>query len=254
MNLRIDCSGGFAGDMFTAALLNLGADYDFVSNAMRKSGEKIGRIGIGKRKTEDGATQLLLNFYSEEKHLNSDIIYNILTEIFSQFKTPDIYREFGIKVLQILIEAEKKAHKQNVFKELSKHHKHNGDITFLHEAQDILIDITGAVTAMESLEVNPEATLGLPVNVGNGKIKFSHGILDVPAPATKIILDNYGIEWERGEINHELCTPTGASLLAALLPETDISNEENITILKSGYSRGSKVLPIPPLKIDLIGK
>ena len=60
-----------------------------------------------------------------------------------------------------------------------------------------------------------------------GKVNFSHGVLDVPAPATRIILEKFNVEWKKGPVDTELCTPTGASILAALIEKNDIKSFEN---------------------------
>ena len=53
------------------------------------------------------------------------------------------------------------------------------------------------------------------VNVGNGTISFSHGIFEVPAPATKYILNACKINWQKSDLyRKEMTTPTGASILA----------------------------------------
>jgi len=53
-----------------------------------------------------------------------------------------------------------------------------------------------------------------------------------------------------GPIEKELCTPTGAAILAALNAKLDKKNGN--LIQKEGLSRGSKDFPIPPLKIHLV--
>lgn len=252
MKLILDGSGGFAGDMFTAALLDAGADFNNVQHAMINSGKRLGNIRIDSEKTDDGSTQLFISLEADKDHVHAEFITEILENSFDELGIDCIYREFGRKVLNILIEAENEAHKMQVFEKLKHHHGHEHNGTILHEAQDILIDIIGAVTGMESLGLSPSASLIKPVRTGEGKVEFSHGILDIPAPATKIILEKYNIKWEKGPVETELCTPTGASLLAALIKKNGGNDSGEFTILGEGASRGSKILPIPPLKIYLV--
>ncbi len=128
-------------------------------------------------------------------------------------------------------------------------HKHGGD-AFLHEAQDIVIDITGAVLGMQYLQVEPRASLLAPLRVGGGKVKFSHGHLPVPSPATRIIMEEYDIPWEFGPLDTELCTPTGSAILAALGAKRE---KEAPKGSKLGQSRGTKDIDVPPLKVYLKG-
>jgi tRNA-Thr(GGU) m(6)t(6)A37 methyltransferase TsaA len=128
-------------------------------------------------------------------------------------------------------------------------HHHSSDDALLHEAQDILIDITGCVTGLQLLDIEPEAIITNPVSVGNGTVNFSHGKLPVPAPATDIILKKYNIPWKYGPVNTELCTPTGAAILAALKATEGKEPGESI---KKGYARGTKKLDIPPLCVGII--
>ncbi|MEN8222561.1 MAG: nickel insertion protein [Acidobacteriota bacterium] len=252
MKLLIDGSGGFAGDMFTAALINAGADSNTVKHNMEKCGSRLGRVQIESENNSDGSSKLAISLEAEHDHIGAGHIREKLKKSFNDIKTPPLYREFGINVLEILIEAENEAHKMNVFEKLMHEHKHHHHGTVLHEAQDIIIDIIGAVTGMELLGVLPDASLISPVRTGEGKVEFSHGILDVPAPATRVILDNYNIEWKKGPVDTELCTPTGASLLAALLKNNVKPDMGETKISGEGSSRGTKTLPIPPLKIYIV--
>ena len=81
----------------------------------------------------------------------------------------------------------------------------------LHEvgALDSIIDIVGAVHAMETLAV--DRVVVSPMNVGRGMVQSAHGVFPVPAPATVRLLGDAPV-FSRGP-EAELLTPTGALLL-----------------------------------------
>lgn len=86
-----------------------------------------------------------------------------------------------------------------------------GDVHF-HEvgALDAVADVTGVCYALYLLQ--PERILVSPIHVGSGTVRCAHGVMPVPAPATARLLT--GIPYYTGQIRGELCTPTGAALLA----------------------------------------
>ncbi len=272
MKLIINPQGGMAGDMFTAALVSAGADFNTIQKAMLAAGQKLGSAQIELKHAPDGASQLSIKLDSNRHHLGGNEARRILTDLFRDFDIKEKYRKFGEKILEILLNAEIKAHKEfNIVIEddhthdhthphphshdHDHHHHHNHDETensFLHEAQDIVIDIMGAVTGMQLLDIEPEAELSAPVSVGGGFVVCSHGKLSIPAPATTVILRESGIPWEKGPIDVELFTPTGAAILAALSPplkESASPAPEEINTKTTGTARGTKLLEIPPLKI-----
>lgn len=75
--------------------------------------------------------------------------------------------------------------------------------------KDAIMDIT-AVCYLMNL-IGAEKILASPVHVGSGSVHCAHGIMPVPAPATEYLLR--GIPYYQGDIKGELCTPTGAALL-----------------------------------------
>jgi uncharacterized protein (DUF111 family) len=251
MELLIDPSGGIAGDMFSASLISAGADPKQMVRVMSEAASKLGSADITIQSTSDHSTRLHIKLNALDPHLNAGRAREILNSLFEDLKIKKNYRTLGEKILNILLNAEIKAHSENIF--FHQHaHTHPSGETNLHEAQDIIIDITGAVKGMQELNIKPHITLLAPVSVGNGYIDFSHGRLPVPAPATKIILDKYQIPWKQGLVNTELCTPTGASILAALdAAVSETISLDKINVSASGQSRGTKDLDIPPLKIYL---
>jgi uncharacterized protein (DUF111 family) len=280
MKLYINPQGGIAGDMFSAALIDAGADKEKVTKAMKTAAETIGRASISHVKTSDGCSRLQIRVEHHHGHLSSHKAIHLLEHLFEDFNIKPVYREFGFKMLRALISAEKKAHAQHDFqmdtlsfhhhqdnhhhhdeaehahaREVEEHHHHHHDDSlyqepevWLHEAQDILIDIMGAVVGLQELNAPVKAMLVAPVSYGGGSVSFSHGTLKVPAPATQVMIDANGIPVKAGPIEIELFTPTGAAVLTALGAfQTGLAPAT--TLIAHGKSRGTKDLPIPPLEI-----
>lgn len=264
MKLLIDPEGGLAGDMFAAALVSAGADFKIMQKAMLTAGEKLGSAQIEIKQTADGSSQFFIALSPEKRHLGGNEARAILEELFSQFNIREKYRNLGLNILEILIKAEKRAHAEYnivIGGEHSHSHHHNNqhthhhhppgiEETFLHEAQDIVIDIIGAVTGLQQLDIEPGAELLYPVSVGGGHVHFSHGTHSIPAPATTIMLKEYHIQWKKGPVDMELFTPTGAAILAALGSSLNTSIDiGTLDVVSIGKARGSKILEIPPLKL-----
>lgn len=272
MKLLIDPSGGFAGDMFTAALISAGAPFERLRQVMLTAAEMLGNAEIDLTRATDGAARLLIRLSNNESHMPGGEGFAILEAIFDQYPLAEPLRDFALRTLTILLEAEHKAHHEHPALAGKHHHdshSHGGrsparmhthprglqfapdlhSTTFLHEAQDIVIDILGAAYGMQALGLLPVAGLHCPVSAGGGTITFSHGTLDVPSPATSGIFSQHRIPYRKGPIEKELCTPTGAALLAALgakLTATPLPEGP------SGYSRGTRDYPIPPLRVFLV--
>lgn len=86
------------------------------------------------------------------------------------------------------------------------------DEVHFHEvgALDAVADVVGVCYAMYLLA--PDKIVASPVHVGSGFVRCAHGVVPVPAPATAFLLE--GVPSYGGEVKGELCTPTGAALVA----------------------------------------
>ena len=109
------------------------------------------------------------------------------------------------------------------------------DIHF-HEVgtMDAVADITAVCLLMK--EIAPDEVVVSPVHVGSGQVECAHGILPVPAPATAFILK--GVPIYGGKIKGELCTPTGAALLKYYA--TRFGDMPAMKVQSIGYGMGRK--------------
>ena len=74
---------------------------------------------------------------------------------------------------------------------------------------DAIADVAGVCYALHLLA--PDEIVVSPIHVGSGQVRCAHGVMPVPAPATAHLLA--GAPIYGGNIQGELCTPTGAALL-----------------------------------------
>lgn len=203
--LYIDCSMGCAGDMLTAALLELHPDKD---DFLRRMNAALGGKAVlsaspdskcGLRGTH---VTVLINGDEEGEKTHNHHEHTSITEIMAFIDSVPLDEAIRInakKVYSIIAEAE------------SRVHGHLMENVHFHEvgSLDALADVLSVCALMH--ELAPERILASEVNVGSGTVRCAHGVLPVPAPATELILR--GVPIYSGQIRSELCTPTGAALL-----------------------------------------
>lgn len=203
--LYIDCSMGCAGDMLTAALLELHPDKDdFLSRMNAALGGKAVLTAAPDSKCGIIGTHVtvLINGDEEGEKTHHHHEHTSITEIMAFIDSVPLDEAIRInakKVYSIIAEAE------------SRVHGHPMENVHFHEvgSLDALADVLSVCALMH--ELAPERILASEVNVGSGTVRCAHGVLPVPAPATELILR--GVPIYSGQIRSELCTPTGAALL-----------------------------------------
>lgn len=129
---------------------------------------------------------------------------------------------------------------------------HGMPVSDIHFHEVGTIDAVADVTAVCLLmnEISPDEVVVSPIHVGCGKVECAHGILPVPAPATALILK--GVPIYGGEIEGELCTPTGAALLKHFA--TRFGAMPVMSVDAIGYGMGKKDFPAANCVRVLLGE
>jgi uncharacterized protein (TIGR00299 family) protein len=211
--LLIEPSGGMAGDMFLAALL----DMEHPAFGLDEL-EQMARVLVPERvhlelmSAERGGFRVrVLDVQTAE---SADPPERHLAELLALVESSSLSpaaRARAERVLRRIAEAEARVHGIDV------------EEVHFHEvgAVDTLIDVCGAALALERLGI--ERVLATTPYVGGGTVQCAHGELPVPTPGTAELLR--GIPQRRGP-GGERVTPTGAALLAELVgafePEEDL--------------------------------
>jgi pyridinium-3,5-bisthiocarboxylic acid mononucleotide nickel chelatase len=216
--LIFDPFHGAAGDMITGALLDCGADHALVLAAMRSV---VAEPGIS-HVTRAGIQAVKVDTHATPAHRTFAEVMDRLDGAATHIPAPAL--AMARRVFGRIQRAEEQVH---------------GEHAHFHEvgADDAIADIVGACTALHALKV--DGVKVLPITVGHGTATGSHGIFPIPAPATALILKDSGLISVAGDHLGELCTPTGAALLAEFATLT-APGPMAYTILSVGYGAGTR--------------
>ncbi len=246
--LYLDCNMGAAGDMLTAALIELVPEPDKFARKLNSLGipnvkfekhtaVKCGITGTGMTVTVGGAEEdehMHEHHHEHEhehehhhEHHHHHAGMHDIEHIVSHLNVSGKVKNDILAVYGVIAEAESIAHGVPVT-----------EIHF-HEVgtMDAVADITAVCMLME--EISPDEVIASPVRTGFGQVQCAHGILPVPAPATAHILQNIPVY--SGNIEGEMCTPTGAALLKHFV--TRFGEMPVMTVQKTGYGMGKRDFP-----------
>jgi len=233
----IDCQiAGVSGDMLMGALIDLGASTRKISEAMKFAEDNLKGCTILQMEanavTRKGIAARKVNIKFEEEvrgRLGAEI-EEAIVKTSANLRLPSKAEQFALNTIRTLISAEKKVHGGRI------------DKVHFHElgSADTLADIIGVTVAIEDLNLFDNTMIyATPVAVGSGFLKFSHGVVSVPAPATLEILRSKNFPMIDQSVNGELATPTGVSLLVNLVRKV-ISSYPSMRPTAVGYGAGTK--------------
>lgn len=216
----LDAFSGLSGDMLVGAFVDAGADGQELIESLRSLNtgaefrlEPVKRNGIA-------GTKFHVDGTDSKKHRHLPHIVKMIEEA----PLPPTVQQQSIAVFEKLGEAEAQVHGVPIEK------------VHFHEvgAIDSICDIVGACLGLHLLGVERLACSA--INVGSGTIKADHGVMPVPTPATALLLK--GIPAYSAGPATELCTPTGAAVVAAL--GSDFGRMPAMRIEASGFGAGTK--------------
>ena len=250
LHLHVDCASGAAGDMMLGALIDLGVPVDVIGDALDAIGAGRDRLQVTRVVTHgiaavdvkvDTAGALVgaaahshagahgphdhshapghgahgehahghgehAHGHADHAHARDDHPHHHYAAIRARIAgaaLTDGTRRRALDIFDRIARAEARLHAMPI-----------DDVAF-HEvgAIDSVVDVVGTAAALAWL--SPRAVTCTAVAMGHGTLTCAHGVLPVPAPAALEILRDGGGVMVDGGIARELCTPTGAAILAA---------------------------------------
>lgn len=277
--LYLDCGMGAAGDMLTAALLELFPEKEKVIGELNALGipgvefvcGKAQKCGIGgthisvyvhgaeesEEMHDDGHSHA--HVHEAEPHHDHGHTFHEAENHHAHDHAHGHHHHSGMHEIEHIVGALSLS--ERIRKDIlavfgmiaeAESQVHGVPVTEIHfhevGTMDAVADITAVCVLMDRLA--PDQVIVSPVHVGSGQVKCAHGILPVPAPATAYILQEVPIYG--GEIRGELCTPTGAALLkyfASRFGAMPVMRTRAI-----GYGMGKKDFPAANCVRALLGE
>lgn len=272
--LYLDCTSGISGDMFVAAMIDLGADLEALERALQSV-------------SDDG-------FHTEVRRVKKSGIdccdFNVVLDVLHENHDHDMEYLYGHDDSHCHGEEHDHCHCDEEGHEHchchEEEHEHGHDHGHSHRgiaeireiiaacdmtetAKDIAYDIFDVIAAAESAAHNlpPEEvhfhevgaldsivdvisaavtfdSLGIrdviipKLYEGTGMVRCQHGLMPVPVPAVANIVSAFSFPLEITEAKGEYVTPTGAAIAAVLC--TDHRLPKAFTITQTGMGAGKR--------------
>lgn len=275
----LSCESGIAGDMTVAAMLSLGVPLDVITKALDAVGIGGGRLtatatingGIAAMRvevdTKNPPTWLVGHEHAHHEqahhehhhgnhrhapdeheavgqpHRHTHDDSHVATEAHRHVHYAEIRRHIAASGLDAEIKRRVLATYDLLANAEARLHGKTADTVAFHEvgAVDAIVDIVAASAAFNYLQ--PASVHCARVAVGHGSVRCAHGVLPVPAPATLDILLRARAIVHDGGIARELCTPTGAAILAANVTQWRVPTGRPLAI---GWGAGHALLADRP--------
>jgi uncharacterized protein (TIGR00299 family) protein len=241
--LYLQCASGISGDMFIAAMLDLGVSAERLTRALtglnldefdlkitktQKSGVACTDFNVILRYGEEHPDDAGAHAHGHEHPHAHRHLADVVAIIDGSALAPGVKRR-AKEIFTLVAQAEGRVHG------LPPEEVHFHEVG----ASDSIADIVGAAFCIE--EIGAGQIVCSPLREGSGFVRCAHGLLPVPAPATAEILKAGRVPFETSDVKGEMVTPTGAAIAAACADR--FGPMPAMVVEKSGCGCGKKEFP-----------
>ncbi len=234
--LYLHCFAGVSGDMYLAAMLNLGVPEVYLKQELEKlSLEDEFRLLV-RKDSKQGIYGVRVDVEIKPKidtHEPAHRDYKAIKSMIERSSLDTAVKQRAIDIFDVIAHAEAAIHNTSV------------DNVHFHEvgATDSIVDIVGSAICLEYLieHFSISKIVSSTVELGSGFINCDHGRYPIPAPATSEIL--HGVPISTNGVKGEATTPTGAAILKASV--TEFRDKLRGTIEKTAYGIGHRDTNLP---------
>lgn len=216
-HVHLEPVGGVAGDMVLGALLGLGADEPRVRRVLESTRVSGVTLDVNEVEVCGERAKHVRSLDARRKSSHPGVRQPGLAAAHGHVLLADIEAwiaradasasvgELAVRIFRLLAAAEAEVHGGSA------------ESVGLHEVgePDSILDVLGIATAYELLGRPRLSCQALPSGVG--RVHTSHGFLDCPVPAVRVLAERHRLPLVSVPVPFETVTPTGAAVVAALV-------------------------------------
>ena len=208
--IYIDCTAGVSGDMVLNALIGLTEDPDAVRANINRISEIIEEKGEEQahhdhhhghdHAHEHGHVHAHEHGASDQHHRS----YQAVKELIRSLPVTSRLKKSAEQIYAVIAEAESAVHGDPL------------DVLHFHEVgrNQAISNVMGIAVCMDALRT--EQVIVSEVCDGHGTVQCAHGILNVPVPAVKAMLDRCDLTYRQTDHEGEMVTPSGLAMLIGI--------------------------------------
>ena len=215
--IYIDCTAGVSGDMVLNALIGLTEDPDAVRANIERIAEIIEVKGEEHAHTHEHTHEHMHHHGHEHAHEHGHDhahqhgsgdqhhrSYQTVKELISSLPVTSRLKKSAEQIYAVIAEAESAVHGDP----LARLHFHEVG------RNQAISNVMGIAVCMDALRT--EQVIVSEVCDGHGTVECAHGILNVPVPAVKAMLDRCDLAYRQTDHEGEMVTPSGLAMLIGI--------------------------------------
>ena len=246
--IYLNCENGVSGDMVLNALADLTEDPASVRAHMQRVAEFI------EKKTSGGQEELGIHSHGHHHHDHdhshdhehghdhgagnqSHRSYRQVMEIISSIPVSSRVKTCAEQIYAVIAKAESAVHGEGL------------ETLHFHEVgrNQAISNVMGVAICMDALRA--EQVFVSDVCDGHGTVQCAHGVLEVPVPAVKAMLDDCELGYRQTEHEGEMVTPSGLAMVIGIGAKT--GPRPDGTPVKTAEAKGARTFTEHGLIVEL---
>lgn len=197
--IYLNCENGVSGDMVLNALIDLNEDPQAVRSEIHRISHQIGASHEHQHDHEHDHDHV--HNHDEHVHEHFHRSYSDVKHIIESIDVSSGVKTAAQQIYAVIAKAESTVHGDSL-----------EELHFHEVGRDQAIaNVVGVAVCLN--ELHADTVIVSDICDGHGTVKCAHGVLNVPVPAVKAMLDDCDLSYKQTEYEGEMVTPSGLAMV-----------------------------------------